>query len=96
MVEVVTAIACTTVAIVLLTYIKDSLDGRRRAKVKGAGKESTQMQVAIDELQIECGKLGKKLPSCKNRLRNSTFSSTTRVEFAIGQQAVISIAKGNF
>ena len=68
MVEVVTIIACATVTIVILTYIKDLLEGRRRAKTKGAGKESTRMQADIGELQVECRKLRKKVAELQEQI----------------------------
>ena len=61
MVEIAAIIACATVIIVLLTYIKDSLDRRHKAKTKDAGKESARLQADIDELQVECRKLRKKV-----------------------------------
>ena len=85
MVEVVTIIAGATVIIVILTYIKDLLESKRRAKIKAAGKESAQMQTDIDELQVECRKLRKKLPKCKNRLLSSTFSSTANFDLTRNQ-----------
>ena len=68
MVEVVTIIACATVIIVILTYIKDLLEGRRRAKTKGAGKESAQMQADIGELQGECRKLRKRVAELQEQI----------------------------
>ena len=38
MVEVVPIIACAIVAIVILTYIKDLLEGKRQAKIKAIKK----------------------------------------------------------
>ena len=66
--EIVTVIACTSVIIVILTYIKDSLDRRHRAKTKGAGKEAAQMQAEIGELQVECGKLRKKVAELQDQI----------------------------
>ena len=57
MVEIVAIIASTGVIIVILTYIKDSLDRRLKAKIKAGGKEALRMQADIDELQVECRKL---------------------------------------
>ena len=57
MVEVVAIIACTIVVIVILTYIKDLLEGKRRAKIKAVEKESARMQVDIDELQEQIAEL---------------------------------------
>ena len=68
MVEVVAIIACATVIIVILTYIKDLLEGRRRAKTKGAGKESAQMQADIGELQTECHTLRKKVAELQEQI----------------------------
>ena len=68
MVEVVTIIASTSVIIVILTYIKDSLDRRHRAKTKGAGKESAQMQADIGELQVECCKLRKQVTELQEQI----------------------------
>ena len=59
MVEIVAIIASTGVIIVILTYIKDSLDRRLKAKTKASGKESVRMQADIGELQVECRKLRK-------------------------------------
>ena len=68
MVEVVTIIACATVIIVILTYIKDLLEGRRKAKAKGVGKESVQMQADIGELQAECHKLRKQVTELQEQI----------------------------
>ncbi len=68
MVEVVAIIACATVIIVILTYIKDLLEGKRKAKIKVAGKESTQMQADIGELQVECRKLRKKVAELQEQI----------------------------
>ena len=68
MVEVVAIIACATVLIVILTYIKDLLEGRRKAKTKGAGKESAQMQAEIGELQAECRKLREKVAEVQEQI----------------------------
>ena len=68
MVAVVTIIACAIVTIVLLTYIKDLLEGRRRAKIKKAEKESARMQADIGELQIECRKLRKKVAELQEQI----------------------------
>ena len=66
--DVVAIIACVTVIIVVLTYIKDLLEGRRKAKTKAAGKESAQMQADIGELQVECGKLRKKVAELQEQI----------------------------
>ena len=68
MVEVVAIIACTIVVIVILTYIKDLLEGKRRAKIKAVEKESARMQVDIDELQTECRNLRKKVGELQEQL----------------------------
>ena len=68
MVEVVAIIACATVTIVILTYIKDLLEGRRKAKTKAVGKESAQMLADIDELQIECAKLRKQVAEMQEQI----------------------------
>ena len=68
MIEVVTIVACATVVIVILTYIKDLLEGRRRAKTKGAGKEAAQMQADIGELQVESRKLRKKVAELQEQV----------------------------
>ena len=68
MIEVVTIIACATVTIVILTYIKDLLEGRRKAKTKAAGKESAQMQAHIGELQVECHKLQKQVAELQEQI----------------------------
>lgn len=68
MVEVVAIIASTSVIIVILTYIKDSLDRRRKAKTKAVGKESAQMQADIGELQVECRKLRKKVAELQEQI----------------------------
>lgn len=68
MVEIVGIIASTSIIIVILTYIKDSLDRRRRAKTKGARQEAAQMQAAIGELQVECGKLRKKVAELQEQI----------------------------
>jgi peptidoglycan hydrolase CwlO-like protein len=68
MVEVVAIIACATVIIVILTYIKDLLEGKRRAKIKAVEKESARMQVDIDELQTECRNLRKKVAELQEQI----------------------------
>ena len=68
MIEIVAITACTVVIIVILTYIKDSLDRRHRAKTKGAGKEAAQMQADIGELQVECHKLRKKVAELQEQI----------------------------
>ena len=68
MVEIVAIIASTGVIIVILTYIKDSLDRRHRAKTKGAGKEAVQMQTDIGELQVECRKLRKRVAELQEQI----------------------------
>ena len=68
MIEVVTIIACATVIIVILTYIKDLLEGKRKAKIKVARKESAQMQTDIGELQVECRKLRKKVAELQEQI----------------------------
>ena len=68
MVDVVAIIACTIVAIVILTYIKDLLEGRRRAKTKAVGKESARMQADIDELQTECRTLRKRVAELQEQV----------------------------
>ena len=68
MVEVAAIIACTIVVIVILTYIKDLLEGKRRAKFKALEKESARMQVDIDELQTECRKLRKKVAELQEQI----------------------------
>ena len=68
MVEIIAIIACAIIAIVLLTYIKDLLEGKRKAKIKVAGKESAQMRADIGELQIECGKLRKKVAELQEQI----------------------------
>ena len=68
MVEVVAIIACTIVVIVILTYIKDLLEGKRRAKIKAVEKESARMQVDIDELQTECRNLRKKVGELQEQI----------------------------
>ena len=57
------------VIIVILTYIKDSLEGKRKAKIKAmARKESAQMQADIGELQVECRKLRKKVAELQEQI----------------------------
>lgn len=68
MIEIVAIIASTSVIIVILTYIKDSLDRRHRAKTKRLGKEATQMQADIGELQVECHKLRKKVAELQEQI----------------------------
>ena len=68
MVEVVTIIACATVIIVILTYIKDLLEGKRRGKIKSVEKESARMQTDIGELQVECRKLRKKVGEMQEQI----------------------------
>ena len=68
MVEVVAIIACATVIIVILTYIKDLLEGKHRAKFKAVEKESARMQVDIDELQTECRNLRKKVAELQEQI----------------------------
>ena len=54
MVEVAAIIACAIVAIVILTYIKDLLEGKRQAD--------------IDALQIECSRLRKKVAEMQEQI----------------------------
>ena len=68
MIEVVTIVACATVAIVILTYIKDLLEGWRRAKTKGVGKEAAQMQADIGELRVESRELRKKVAELQEQI----------------------------
>ena len=68
MVEIVGIIASTSIIIVILTYIKDSLDRRRKAKTKAAGKESAQMQADIGKLQVECRKLRKRVAELQEQV----------------------------
>ena len=68
MVEIVGIIASTSVIIVILTYIKDSLDRRLKAKTKAAGKESVRMQADIGELQVECRKLRKRVAELQEQI----------------------------
>ena len=68
MVEIVAIIACAIVAIVLLTYIKDLLEGKNKAKTKKTGQESARMQEDIEELQIECQKLRKKVAEMQEQI----------------------------
>lgn len=64
MVEVVAIIACTIVIIVILTNIKDILEGKRRVNIKVRKKESAR----IGELQIECRKLRKKVTEMQEQI----------------------------
>ena len=66
--EVVAIIACTTILIVILTYIKDLLEGRRKAKTKEVRKELPQMQADIGELQVECHRLRKKVAELQEQI----------------------------
>jgi uncharacterized membrane-anchored protein YhcB (DUF1043 family) len=68
MVEVVAIIACAIVAIVILTYIKDLLEGKRQAKIKATKKESVRMQADIDELKIECSRHRKKVAEMQEQI----------------------------
>ena len=68
MVEVVAIIACTIVIIVILTYIKDILEGKRRVNIKVGKKEAARMQADIGELQIECRKLRKKVTEMQEQI----------------------------
>ena len=68
MVEIVAIIASTGVIIVILTYLKDSLDRRLKAKTKAAGQESVQMQADIGELQVECRELRKKVAELQEQI----------------------------
>ena len=68
MVDVVAIIACTIVIIVLLTYIKDLLEGKRRAKIKAMEKQSARLQADIDELQTECRTLRKKVAELQEQV----------------------------
>ena len=68
MVEIVGIIASTSIIIVILTYIKDSLDRRRKAKTKAVRKESAQMQADIGELQTECHTLRKKVAELQEQI----------------------------
>ena len=67
MVEVVAIIACAIVAIVILTYIKDLLEGKRK-KIKATKKESVRMQADIDELKIECSRHRKKVAEMQDQI----------------------------
>ena len=68
MVKVVAIIACTIVAIVLLTYVKDLLQSRRKAKIKMMEKEFTRMQSDIGELQVESRKLRKTVTELQEQI----------------------------
>ena len=68
MVEVVGILASTAIIIVILTYIKDLLDGRRKAKTKAAGKASVRMQADIEELQVAYRKLQKTVTETQEQI----------------------------
>ncbi len=68
MVEVFAIIACATIIIVILTYSKDLLEGKRRTRIKAIKKESVQMQADISELQVECRKLRKKVADLQEQI----------------------------
>ena len=68
MVEVVAILGGTIVIIVLLTYIKDLLESRHKARTKAVEKESVQLQTNITELQIECNKLRKTVAEMQEQI----------------------------
>lgn len=68
MVEVVAIIACATIIIVILTYSKDLLEGKRRTRIKAIEKESVRMQADISELQVEGRKLRKKVAELQEQI----------------------------
>ena len=68
MVEVVGILASTVIIIVILTYIKDLLDGRRKAKTKAAAKDSVRMQADIEELQVAYRKLQKTVTEMQEQI----------------------------
>jgi polyhydroxyalkanoate synthesis regulator phasin len=68
MVEVVAIIACATIIIVILTYSKDLLEGKRRTRIKAIEKESVRMQADISELNVECRKLRKKVAGLQEQI----------------------------
>ena len=68
MVEVVAIIACAVIIIVILTYSKDLLEGKRRTRIKAIEKESLRMQADISELNVECRKLRKKVAELQEQI----------------------------
>ena len=68
MVEVVAIIACATIIIVILTYSKDLLEGKRRTRIKAIEKESVRMQADISELNVECRKLRKETTELQEQI----------------------------
>ena len=68
MVKVVAIIACAIVVIVLLTYIKDLVEGRRKANITATKRESARMQADIGELQVECRKLRKTVTELQEQI----------------------------